>query len=151
MSEVELRDIRIEDLETLYEQQLDPEALRMAAFPSRNREAFFEHWRTKVLGDDSAVKQAVVAEGRLAGYVSSFNSHGLRMVGYWLGREFWGRGIATRALAELLRRFPERPLHAHVARQNPASLRVLEKCGFVKLRDETEDGVTVDVMVLGES
>ncbi len=150
MSDVGLRDVRIEDLETLYEQQLDPEALRMAAYPARDREAFFEHWRTKVLEDSTVVVQAIVEDDRLAGYIASFNKHGVRLVGFWLGRRFWGRGIASRALAAFLRRFREPLLHARVARQNPASLRVLEKCGFTKLHEQTDaNGVTIDVMTLG--
>jgi RimJ/RimL family protein N-acetyltransferase len=48
----------------------------------------------------------------------------------WIGKEFWGRGIATRALAEFLRLVEARPLLARVARDNVGSIRVLEKCGF---------------------
>src|SRR4029453_1988037 len=49
---------------------------------------------------------------------------------YWIGREFWGRGIATQALAVLLSAVKTRPLYARAAKDNVASLRVLEKCGF---------------------
>src|SRR3954451_8597580 len=58
-------------------------------------------------------------------------------VGYWLGRPFWGRGIATQALDEFLRVVTERPLHALVAVNHHASIRVLEKCGFTLTRSET--------------
>jgi RimJ/RimL family protein N-acetyltransferase len=51
-------------------------------------------------------------------------------VGYWLGRSYWGRGIATRALALFLPLVPARPLYAHVASHNTGSMRVLVKCGF---------------------
>jgi RimJ/RimL family protein N-acetyltransferase len=53
-----------------------------------------------------------------------------RAVGYWIGREYWGKGIATRALASLLPLLETRPLYAHVAQHNVASIRVLQKCGF---------------------
>ena len=53
-----------------------------------------------------------------------------RAVGYWLGKEYWGKGVATRALAEFLRLVTTRPLYAHVAQHNLASVRVLQKCGF---------------------
>ena len=55
---------------------------------------------------------------------------GARQVGYWLGRRYWGRGVATKALSAFLDLVTTRPLFAHVARHNAASLRVLEKCGF---------------------
>jgi RimJ/RimL family protein N-acetyltransferase len=50
------------------------------------------------------------------------------------GREFWGQGIATRALEKLLTQVPIRSLHARVALANGASLRVLQKCGFTIVR-----------------
>ena len=50
---------------------------------------------------------------------------------YWLGREFWGKGIATWALTEFLVFEQCRPIYARVAKDNLASLRVLQKCGFV--------------------
>jgi hypothetical protein len=43
-----LRNVTDEDLPIFFEHQRDPEALRMAAFPSRERDAFMIHWRTKV-------------------------------------------------------------------------------------------------------
>ncbi len=54
----------------------------------------------------------------------------VRLIGYWFGREYWGKGVATRALAEFLQGMTERPIHAHVAEHNGGSIRVLEKCGF---------------------
>jgi Acetyltransferase (GNAT) domain len=72
----------------------------------------------------------VLADGVTAGNVVSFDQCGEREVGYWLGREYWGLGVATRALAAFLRIETQRPLTAHVARHNTASRRVLEKWGF---------------------
>jgi RimJ/RimL family protein N-acetyltransferase len=55
-------------------------------------------------------------------------------LGYWLGEEFWGRGIMTEAVAALsdfsFRNFPLRRICAEVFANNPASVRVLEKAGF---------------------
>src|SRR5258707_1190544 len=97
-SEVRLRDIRLSDLDALFEHQCDPAALAMAAFPSRDRAAFLEHWTKNILGVDAVIKQAIEVDGRIAGYLGCFEKGGERLVGYWLGREFWGRGIATQAL-----------------------------------------------------
>ena len=127
--EVHLREVTEGDIPVFFEHQLDPEAIRMAAFPPRDREAFTAHW-TKILGDETVTKKTVLVGGLVAGNIVSFERSGLREVGYWLGREYWGKGIATRALSEFLRQVRTRPLHARVARQNMASIRVLEKCGF---------------------
>jgi RimJ/RimL family protein N-acetyltransferase len=127
--EVRLREVEEADLPTLYEHQLDEEATRMAAFPSRDREAFMAHW-ARILRDDSGTKRTVLVGDRVVGNVVSWDQDGERLVGYWIGREHWGRGIATRALAAFLLVDTTRPMRAHVARHNRASIRVLEKCGF---------------------
>jgi RimJ/RimL family protein N-acetyltransferase len=66
----------------------------------------------------------------VAGNIVCWEQAGEREVGYWLGKEYWGKGIATRALKEFLEMVKTRPLMAHVAKRNIASRRVLEKCGF---------------------
>ena len=134
---VELREVEAADLPVLFEHQADPVASEMAAFPSREREEFMEHWQ-RILADESGIILAVVADGRLAGNVLSFDRDGEREVGYWIGREFWGAGIATAALAAFLEVETTRPLHAGVAPHNVGSLRVLEKCGF-RVVGEGED------------
>jgi RimJ/RimL family protein N-acetyltransferase len=135
---VELRDLQGDDLPILFEQQLDPEATAMAAFPARDRETFMAHW-TKILADPSVVVRTVVADGDVAGNVVCWKHDGERDVGYWIGKAFWGRGIATRALSAFLREVKERPLHAHVARHNVASRRVLAKCGFVEASGDADE------------
>jgi RimJ/RimL family protein N-acetyltransferase len=103
----------------------------MAAFPSRNQEDFLTHW-SKILTDDSIIKKLIAVDGCVAGNIVSFEVSGEREVGYWLGREYWGLGIATAALHAFLRYEPVRPLHAYVVADNAGSIRVLEKCGFVQ-------------------
>ena len=125
-----LREVEEGDLDTFYEQQLDPEATRMALFPARDRGAFYAHWQ-RILGDETVTKKTIVHEGQVAGNVLCWPQDGRRLVGYWLGREFWGKGLATRALGELVDLVTARPLHAWVAKSNVGSVRVLEKCGFV--------------------
>jgi RimJ/RimL family protein N-acetyltransferase len=51
-------------------------------------------------------------------------------VTYWIDRSYWGRGIAGRALAQLLDLVPVRPLWARAASDNAGSLRVLRRAGF---------------------
>jgi RimJ/RimL family protein N-acetyltransferase len=136
--DVLLRDVEKSDLPILLEHQLDPEATRMAGFLARDRKSFMAHWN-RILEDESVVKQTVLFEGGVAGNIVSFVNSGEREVGYWIGREFWGRGVATRALAEFLRLEARRPLYAGVALHNAASVRVLQKCGFRILREEPDD------------
>ena len=62
-----------------------------------------------------------------------------RLVGYWIGREFWGRGIASAALVQFLDYETTRPLAARVAKHNPASIRVLRKAGFASVGEEAFD------------
>lgn len=137
---VRLRRVREDDLPVLFEHQLDPEATRMANFPARDRDAFLEHW-TRILGDGSLVAQAIELDGEIVGNIGSWIQDGERDVGYWIGRKYWGAGIATAALRELLSEVDERPLFAHVVEHNIGSIRVLEKCGFrVVERVELPDG-----------
>lgn len=138
-----LRDVTPEDLPILFEHQRDPVANRMAAFPARDRDAFMAHWQTKVLGTAGTRAKTVVANGQVAGYIASWEQDGRRLVGYWIGQEHWGRGIATAALSGFLALEPARPLHAWVAVRNTGSIRVLEKCGFRPVGDPAtgDDGV----------
>ena len=127
---VQLRDVEPEDLPTLFRYQSDLEANRMAVANARDERAFNEHW-AKILGDPTVVAKAILADGCVVGDINCFRLDGQDAVGYWIAREHWGRGIATRALGLLLEEVAARPLHARVARTNVASLRVLEHCGFV--------------------
>ena len=127
--DVRLRDVTEGDLPILFEHQRDPEANRMAAFPARDREAFTAHW-TKILDDAMVAKKAILFNGQVAGSIVSFEQSGTPRVGYWIGKSYWGKGIATKALSEFLLHVKARPLYAHVAKHNVGSIRVLEKCGF---------------------
>ena len=135
---VSLRPVRTEDLPVFFVHQLDPEATRLAAFPSRDRDAFFAHWTTNILGNPAALNRTILAGDQVAGNIGAWTdaaSHD-RLVCYWLGREFWGRGIASAALSQFLRLESTRPLGARVAHHNPGSIRVLEKAGFARVGEE---------------
>jgi RimJ/RimL family protein N-acetyltransferase len=132
------------DLPLFYAHQLDPEATHMAAFTARDHDAFMAHWR-KILADDAAIVNTILVEGEVAGNVVSWEEDGVREVGYWIDKAFWGKGIATRALTLYLELVPVRPLHAHVATHNLGSIRVLEKCGFKVSSRLTDDAEAVDL------
>lgn len=135
---VALRDTVKSDLETFFEQQLDPEANRMTAFTSKNpydRRAFDAHW-AQIFADARIVIKTILANDRLAGYILHHPWFGEPEVTYWLGRDFWGKGIASAALAEFVRHEKIRPLYGRVARDNIASRRVLENSGFVRFGED---------------
>ena len=141
-SGVRLRDVTEADLPLFFEHQRDPAATQMAAFPARERAPFMAHW-TRILADPTLAKQTILVDGQVAGNIGSWEQDGQRDVGYWLGREYWGRGVATRALALFLRQVSARPLYAYVAKHNIGSRRVLEKCGFTICGENDEEFILI--------
>jgi RimJ/RimL family protein N-acetyltransferase len=135
MTSIRLRKIVTDDLAEMFRQEIDPVANQMAAMIPREEAAFRTHW-LKILSDPGVIARAIVTDDLLAGYIACFKSGDEAMVGYRIGQEFWGRGVATRALELMLRLVDARPLHARVALHNKGSLRVLEKCGFVIVGQE---------------
>lgn len=142
-----LRGVEPGDIEVFCRQQADPVASEMAAFPVRDRRAHDEHW-AKILADPTVVARTMVDGDLVVGNIVSFLADGDRTIGYWIGREHWGRGYATEAVAQYVTEVAERPLHAHVAEHNRGSVRVLEKCGFVVVGEEQHEGDPVKEVVL---
>lgn len=135
--DVRLRDVEPSDIEIFYDQQLDPEATAMAAFPARDHESHVAHWN-KILKDDSCITSTIVTEDQVAGFIGSWVQDGHREIGYWIGKAHWGRGVATSALQQFLQIVEDRPVYAWVARHNRGSIRVVEKCGFLFDRNEAD-------------
>jgi RimJ/RimL family protein N-acetyltransferase len=134
-SDILLREVTEDDLAIFFEQQQDPAANWMAAFTAKDPTdwaAFAAKW-AKILSDGTGTAKTIVCGGRVAGNVTSFVApwSGQREVSYWVGRDHWGRGVATRALAAFVGGLAARPLYARAAADNIPSIRVLEKCGFV--------------------
>jgi RimJ/RimL family protein N-acetyltransferase len=127
---VRLRNVERGDLPRMYLMQLDPESNRLAVMLPRSAEAFDAHW-ADALRNPNVTAKAILSGEEMVGIVSCFRRDGRANVGYWVSREHWGKGIATRALRLLLLEVATRPLYALVATSNGASLRVLQKCGFV--------------------
>ena len=82
------------------------------------------------MNSSQITQRTIVAEGQVAGHISCY-PHGENIeVTFWLGREFWGRGLASQALNRMLHLVVDRPIFARAATDNIGSIRVLEKCGF---------------------
>jgi RimJ/RimL family protein N-acetyltransferase len=129
---VSLRATAVADLPTLIGMEADPASQHMAAFggddpgsPTAQR----ARWE-RMLGDERVALRTVLWDGRVVGYVTRFEMFQKPSVAYWILREFWGRGIATRALGAFLAEERLRPLYARVAKDNLASKKVLERCEF---------------------
>jgi RimJ/RimL family protein N-acetyltransferase len=138
--DVLLRHVTMSDLPIFFDQQLDADANQMAAFTAKDsadRDAFMAHW-TKILGDETITIQTILFDGYVAGWVLSYEDEefGKPEVSYWIGKSYWGKGIATKALSAFLLHVKVRPLYARVVKDNLASLRVLEKCGFARIGED---------------
>ncbi len=64
-----------QDLDVFFDHQADPEAVEMAAFPTRNKDQFAAHW-AKTRADDTAVLRTIVADGTVAGNIVSWEQDG---------------------------------------------------------------------------
>lgn len=126
---ITLRNVTRDDLQTLFDQQLDEDANQMAVVYPRNAVAFQEHWE-KALTNPATTSKVIVVDNIVVGRISCYPIDQEHHIGYWIAKEHWGKGIATRALQLLLIEVPIRPLFARAARSNVASIRVLERCGF---------------------
>ncbi len=135
--DVGLREVRDEDLDALFEFQRDPVAVPMVGIGSRERKDFDAHW-ARIRSDADTVLRTITADGTVAGWAVVFTLDGRRNVGYWLGREFWGRGVASAAVTQLLAEVSERPLWGVVLPGNRGSRRVLEKHGFELVEEGDE-------------
>ena len=127
-----LRKVQENDLELFFLHQLDSQANWMAAFTSKDptdRAAFNAHW-AKIMRDTSVIIRTIISDSQVAGFILKYETDSNAEIGYWIGRRFWGKGIASAALIAFLEELPMRPLHARAAKDNIASIRVLEKCGF---------------------
>jgi RimJ/RimL family protein N-acetyltransferase len=149
-----LREVEDGDIPVFFLQQLDPEATQMAGFPVRSEDEFHSHWR-RIRSDENNILRTILFEGKVAGNIVSWEQDDKRQIGYWIGREFWGKGIATQALSLFLKNLETRPIHACVVSHNLASMRVLEKNGFIKVGEEKypsgESGAEIEesVFLLG--
>lgn len=128
-----LREVQVEDLSLLFEYESDPDATYMAGFTVKDpgdREAYMARW-DKILSNGSITVRSILSDEQVVGSVLSYEQAGRVEVSYWIGKQFWGKGIATWALTEFLQSvMTTRPIHARAAKDNIGSCRILEKCGF---------------------
>ncbi len=125
-------------------------------FPSPYTPEDARDWVGHASSRDPVTDFAIEVDGEAAGGVGLVLGHDVERfsaeTGYWLGEAFWGRGIATAALAGLVRHGFETlgliRIYALPFADNRASCRVLEKCGFERegllRRSAVKEGVVKD-------
>ena len=93
-----LREVTKEDLPIFFEHQLDAEATRMAAFPSRDRDAFMAHWARIMSNETNAtgILNTILADGTVAGNVVYWEAAGEPNIASGSARHIGGRGLLVR-------------------------------------------------------
>jgi hypothetical protein len=129
-SDILLRDVIEVDLPSFFDQQLDPEVNRMAAFTARNKDAFMANWtRILVQCDETITIKTILFDGHAAGNVASIQRSVSERSATGSGRDTGARALLPSTL-EVSGSRKGAPLCARVAKHNLASTRVLQKCGF---------------------
>jgi [ribosomal protein S5]-alanine N-acetyltransferase len=138
MSDVKLRPSTVSDLNKFFEYQLDSEANYIAAFTAKDptdKASYLEKY-TQLLYNPTVHMQTIVMDNDVIGTVTKFEIKEDAEVAFWIDKAFWGQGVATRAVKMFLEIETKRPIFGHTAFDNFGSQKVLERCGFVKIRSE---------------
>jgi len=134
-SVITLRRTTHSDLKLLHAFELDGDSNQLAGTKPRDWDTFRARWEQILADPDGNVTgvtpRVICGDGVVVGSVNISPDQGADSIGYWIAREYWGRGIATVAVALMLREFTRRPVMATAAGHNSPSIRVLEKNGFV--------------------
>lgn len=124
-----------DDLNTLFQFQVDEKANFLAAFTSKDptdKDAYIEK-HAKHLKDPTINMMTIKVNDVIIGSVAKFIMENKAEITYWIDKNLWGQGYATAALKEFLKIEHVRPLYGRVAFDNYSSQKVLEKCGFVRI------------------
>lgn len=122
------------DVPRMYAIGIDQASNTLAGTKPRTWPEFEARWN-EILADVDATAtrvtpRVILVDGDFVGSVNIFPQDDRDSIGYWIARDHWGRGIATRAVALILEDFTLRPLYASAAATNAPSIRVLTKNGF---------------------
>ena len=158
LSKSVLRPLTIEDANSLAIHANNREIWRNLrdAFPHPYTEQDALEFIARINAQSGPPVLAIEIEGEAVGTVGvrlrDDIETGTAEVGYWLGQLYWGQGITTEALQALmvyaLDQYQLHRLDAWVYAWNPASARILEKCGFqregIARQSAQKDGQVTD-------
>ncbi|MDD8061209.1 MULTISPECIES: GNAT family N-acetyltransferase [Shewanella] len=151
-----LKDVSEQDLSLLFDFQNDPIANKMADVPAREREAFYQHWQQNIFSNQHSMAIGIWHNNLLVGHLVSWvnlelatvDEPEVRLIGYWIGREYWGQGIATNALKMFLQHYIKSPVYAYIDAQNQGSLKVAQANGFVNVTPQYPSLFTKDNLLI---
>ncbi|HIP23511.1 MAG TPA: N-acetyltransferase [Rhodobacteraceae bacterium] len=127
---LKLRPFHDDDFEAFHAIVSDYEVVKMLGSWPFPAETEFTHMRMNTPEAKAGQVLVIEVDGKLAGTIGGMS----RGIGYMLGRKFWGRGVGTWAVREMVQRMFEDSdigeVTASAWQDNAASARVLEKCGF---------------------
>ena len=133
--EITLRKTFLPDLEFFFLFQLDEEANYLAAFTAKDptdKAAYLQKY-SKLVNDPAINMQTILVGEIIAGSISKFEMEGRAEITYWIDKQFWGKGIGSKALTEFLNNETTRPIYGRVAFDNIGSQKVLTNCRFIKI------------------
>ncbi len=141
-----LRRARQEDAAAMHAIMSDPIAMRYWSSLSHRSMAETERWMASMVALDPAASDdfIVTYQGRLIGKLGSY---ALPQTGYLIAPVHWGQGFASEALGAFIARrqsFGSNELTADVDPRNMASLRLIERHGFI------ETGRATGTWLIGE-
>jgi len=125
-------------------------------FPHPYTAEHAEAWLHKVVGIEPVLNFAIDVDGVAVGGIGIIPNTDVYImsaeISYWLGEPYWGQGIATEALRQMVEYtfyyFDIIRLYGEVFESNKASMRVLEKNGFylegVRRKAVLKNGVLMD-------
>lgn len=128
-------------------------------FPHPYTDADADFWLARTIGKPRPSHWAIELDGEAVGAIGVELGEGVfakaGRFGYWLAEPYWGRGIMTAAVRatsdQVFADFDVARLEAAVFEWNPASMRILEKCGFVRegvlRRSIHKDGQLIDAVL----
>lgn len=107
-------------------------------FPFPYTEESGKAWLEKTIGATPVVSFAIDVDGQAVGGIGLILNSDVYIksaeISYWLGEPFWGKGVTTEAIRQMLEYtfyyFDIVRIYAEVFELNKASMRVLEKNGF---------------------
>ena len=129
-----LRRARMADVAAMHAIMSDPVAMRYWSTPPHSELAETERWIASMIEDDPAERDdfIVTLDGRLIGKMGAWR---LPEFGFLFDPAYWGRGFAREAMEAFVQRRRARGSTEHTADVDPrnaASIRLLERAGFVE-------------------
>ena len=153
----QLRPVLASDIDLFFEHHLElrpmPTGASAADLASR-KATFVDRWE-QMLSDERVLARTILWKGAVAGYVAYLIQRDKPSISCWLGRDYWGKGLATQGVRGFLDLIEQRPVYARVAFDNLAAMQVLRHTGFAIVGHDSffseAHGYEIDEIILALS